>query len=495
MSLSSKYGINTRPSRQLDLPVYEEEDEISFDGTNLDDIIALALQKAQTAQANDDDDDDNNDDGGDDDSNSSDPSNFCDVSQLESLVMQPLEWEYTVEYLSYANVTAIVEKLEPLLESRLAGLVLECNIQDGDGANIVGETATPTDIPDDDSCSPDHSGNTCQHYGGKISLYLVDDTTAGQAVSFARSKIEQVFADPSFVLEVSLGLISVKFRQSEALADIEDAETDVTERSPGQTSESSFVMITTFAGGFVFFAVILFVWRRKCYKSEARHDLDGGTTTAGSTQINAPATITIDTEGFEMEEAMESPFSESPYSSRLQYYDNKHDWGRPLSYISEVTESRSSDSESGMGSRAFSHSPSMSVQTPISIDELPSENGSLPSPDALRDFIGMYSSNKSRVTLSNESSSVLGTAGSSVLGAAKRYRRNDFNRGQMADAASISSNSESSHLSAVADDSTASDASSEGESTNNVVDGEHLLNRTRDSEAEQEDDFLFIEEV
>jgi len=319
-----------------------------------------------------------------------------------------------------------------------------------------------------------------------MNLFLLDASTAQAAVVLARSKIQEVFDDESFILEVGLGLIKVEFRVSEGVADIGEQNPSTGASSTDPVSTQSYVLIAAMAGGFVFFAAMLFAWRRKCYKDDAQHDSDGGTT-------HAPASITINVDdGYATEEPLESPYTESPYSANLAPYNFLD---RPLSEIMEVAESRcsmSTDSESRLGlSKSYSHdSASVASHTIASADGGESD---IDSPSGLQSFIGMYNSSPT------EGGSIVstGSSSSSILGANKRYRRNDFIHAQMADAASVSSGSDQQQLSTILDESSSSVNSSliTGDDTRTEIDVDHLLNRTRDSETEQDDDLLFSESV
>ena len=121
-----------------------DEEDMSFDGTNVDEIIGLALAKAR--------DEDSQNDVNLGDNKASDQgdrpiSSICE--DTNETFLQTLDFKYTIEYFPAAHPQAIIDQLEIVLQDRLAVKILECHNPDVASFAIAGEAASPPDNPED----------------------------------------------------------------------------------------------------------------------------------------------------------------------------------------------------------------------------------------------------------------------------------------------------------------------------------------------------------
>jgi len=472
-SSSSHYAII--PRRDQGLMTYEEEEDISFDGKNLNDIIALALAKAQG---------DDDDDGGDNANNGDGTAinNICEgplFEETENLFLQVLNWQYTIEYFPQSNVDQIIETFEVVLQKRLAPMILECQNAELTAQNIVGETADPPDSENEGACTPDFDDHVCKGYEGAMNLFLADASSSVAAVTLARDKIQEIFADTSFVVEIGGGLTSVKFGFVASVADLEDQGNPTGRANTENDGGTDYVVTVAFGGGFLFFAALLFAWRRQCYKNDTDGDGDDGGT------ILAP-TMTIDTnmdDGYSTEEPIEtpfpvSPFSESPFSNAQPspFYFRDHS---ALSDILEVTNSYSTETDDSRIGKSNSQDSAVSFSSQNSYSHDVESNG-------MHNLIGLYGATPSPACQSSTNPTVLGIM--------RRYKRNDFISEQMQDAATITNDQQLSTIedSNYDDSSTINSSTYYGDDAGADDDVENLLNRTRESENDHDDDLLFV---
>ena len=316
-------------------------------------------------------------------------------------------------------------------------------------------------------------------------LWLSDHRTAQAAKELARNTIHQIMDDESFVIEVGLGLMNVRFGFEPVVAGVEgDSDKDPLDENQHSGSDEdsrSYLVVSAFAGGILFFSFILCRWSRRCFDHHVELEgVEGGTSFAPASEV------VFDADACAYYSAKEARTDDSPYSPVFPspYYFQQNS-GHRLSGIREATQ------EIFTHEQQYTHAfPDIERAAPLEYSRSFSSCDSLQG-TGLESLISEYPHSPTTYVQSTPPSTYASPA--DVLGIMKRYRRNDFAHDQMQDAITVSDQQSSSIHDSIFDESSA-DASAISRANQMVLQSyvDSLLDETRDSEA-HDGDLLFQE--